>query len=346
MSEASSIEINVDQLLRLRHIPTPAARRTPESNAALIGAFASRQHGQGSDYDDLRLYSPGDDIRHIDWRASARTNTLHTRLYRAEKQHRSTIICDLRLCMFTGSKVLRANQAVMLSARLLWQACKGGTLTTLIIIAPEGLCTLPPGAGHTTAIRGCKLLATEHQRIARTLKMRLPSDAISVTDAPVTGTDDESSVYQLLPTSHKEHGPTLDSVLQWLIAHGEHKATLLWVSGFDYEGKLFYDSLGSIATNSINLALQIDDPLLDDTLPSGDYHYASESAVGSGGKPTKPTLYSARVNRINQVKLVAHLAQIRQIRAARFEALTIPYLTNAAGDDAIIAALRNQAYLA
>lgn len=349
VNEPSTIDINVDQLLQLRHIEAPATRRIPDSNAAWLGTFTSKQRGHGTDYDDLRQYSPGDDIRHIDWRASARTNALHTRLYRAEKEHRTSIICDMRLCMFTGSNILRANRAVRLCARLLWQACKAGTRVTLIIITPEGLSMLAPGTGHTTAIRGCKLLATEHQRLVQTLIKRK--------HAPTTALREINNDYcrhESLAVSNEAHGPTLDAALKRLIAHSEHKTTQLWASGFDYPGELFFNTLGSIAQQGHNVALQIDDPVLSNSLPSGDFHYQANHAQEPDTEPEsnhrqahqKRILHSARINKSNQEVLSQNLKQVRQCRVTRFAELSVPYLSNAAGDDAIIAALRHQGVLA
>lgn len=347
MSEDASIEIRVEQLLDLRHIPTPTAKSTPASNDTWLGSFASDKRGHGTDYDDLRRYSPGDDIRHIDWRASARTGELHTRLYREEKEHKTTVICDLRPCMFTGSKVLRANRATTISARLLWQACGAGTRVTLIVITANGISMNAPGSGHVTAIQGCNLLASEHQRIVHELQQRNNDDlpakqtGFSIHRKPSDAGD--VSRRQTLTVAHKAHGPTLDAVLQWLLTQGHHKTTRLWVSGFDYEGEQFFNTLESIPAKSLNIAIHVDDPILSTALPAGEFYYSSHGTTNSRDF----TRYgSKQVHSRNQPILEDKLEQIKRTRAARFDALMIPYLSTAHGDDEVIAALRHRAYLA
>lgn len=355
VSEQQSIDISVDQLLELRHIPVPPARKTPASNGGLPGAFASHRRGHGTDFDDLRSYSPGDDMRHIDWRASARTDELHTRLYREEKEHRSSIICDLRHCMFTGSSILRANQAVFLSARLLWRACQTKTRVTLIVVTADGLSMIAPGTGDVTAIRGCNLLASEHKRIAQELtrqygrprKLRTsnkPASRQSTTDR-----DNDIAIvdaqYQrhALKVDSRDHGPTLDTVLRWLVLRREQKTTQLWVSGFDYVGEAFFDTLGAIARQSLNVAIHIDDPILNIALPAGKFHYRSQSA---NNDKTYSRDRITWVGKSNQDLLTERLIQKSQTRAKRFDALAIPLLSTAHGNDNVLSALRNQAYLA
>jgi len=355
VSEQGSIDISIEQLLELRHIPVPQARNTPASNGAWSGCFASRKRGHGTDYDDLRSYSPGDDLRHIDWRASARCDELHTRLYREEKEHRSRLICDLRHCMFTGSSVLRANHAVFLITRLLWRACQARTRVTLIVVTADGLSMFAPGTGDATAIRGCKLLVSEHQRIAQELASKnerarwaQTSNKPASAQATTSNVDDETLVdaayrRHAVKVDSREHGPTLDTVLQWLLTRREQKTTQLWVSGFDYVGESFFDTLGAVARQSLNVAIHIDDPVLNGALPAGKFHYRSH---GMKNKKPYSTDRFTPVGKSDQIVLADRLKQINQARVKRFDALAIPFISTAYGDDNVVSALRNQAYLA
>lgn len=352
----SSIQISVARLLALRHLPSPAHRKTPASNSAWLGAFTSQKQGQGTDYDDLRPYSAGDDIRHVDWRASARTQELYTRLYREEKDYRITLICDLRQSMYTGSVRLRANRAAILSARLLWQACHGGACVTLVVITPTGISMVAPGSGHAAGIRGCNLLAVEHQHIAQQLAKRnvlhvrssgkkyprvtVPSKAPTV-DANAMASKAQNRRYSL-PLSNTEHGPTLDAVLQWALTQSERRTTRIWVSGFDYTGEHFFNTLSTASKYTANLAIQIDDPILSNCLPVGRFAYRTHTMAQ--GKP-QTTCINTQVHKQNQDKLEQALTQTRLARTECFNELKIPYLTAANGDDEVISALRHGAYL-
>lgn len=351
MSDHNAIAVSVEQLLELRHIPTPNARTLPESNGAWIGMFKSRKRGHGTDYDDLRPYCAGDDIRHIDWRASARTGDLHTRLYREEKEHRLSIVCDLRQCMFTGSQQLRATRAVILCARLLWHACKGGTRVYLRILTQTGVCSIAPGSGHSLAIRGCATLSHEYnkalqtistqhgQRQQRTSHAAAQTRAASADVLPTSNTTDAFSEQHALPTNHPMQGPTLATLQQWLIAQAEHKATFLWITGLDYEGEQFYEMLGAQGGTDTQLMIHMDDPLLDSALRSGEYHY--DSHTGKHFAQRKAT-----INRRLQHILHKRLVDIKQLRTQCLDSLSIPLISNVLGDDAVIAQLRRQAYLA
>ncbi len=72
--------------------------------AALAGERQTRRRGRGMDFEEVRPYQAGDDIRSIDWRVTARTQTPHTKLYREEQERPVLLAADLRSSMFFGSQ--------------------------------------------------------------------------------------------------------------------------------------------------------------------------------------------------------------------------------------------------
>ena len=355
MHADASIAVDLAELLQLRHIPTPSRHQAPDANGAWLGAYRGKRRGHGTDYDDLRVYSQGDDVRHIDWRASARTHELQTRLYREEKEYRTSIVCDFRPCMFTGSRQLRANKAAKLSARLLWQLCQGGTRVTLIVLTSEGVSMIAPGSGHATAINACVLLSQEHARMAQALQ-------VETADAHTAFTKPDDSVNQLikpsntasingktagtrtqtLPMTDTARGPTLESLLQWLVRHNEHKSTLLWITGLDFEGDGFTRTLGELKSPSVSVVAHIDDPLLHTVLPSGEYHYQTHSRMKGNANLTQRY---AVIDKAAAHQLRQSLELQRRERAQRFDTHRIALLSATSGDNNVIAALRQQGYL-
>ena len=83
---------------RLRSLPPFASRKHLPSRLArlreLDGRAAVRVRGQGTEFDSLREYVRGDDVRSIDWRASARTRTVVVRTWQPERDRRVVIVLD------------------------------------------------------------------------------------------------------------------------------------------------------------------------------------------------------------------------------------------------------------
>lgn len=97
------------------------ARRKVSSKAP--GNHHSPFRGQGLDFDAVRQYVPGDDIRNIDWRVTARTGSPHLKLFKEEKE-RHTIICvDMNSTMRFGTRnTFKSIQAARCASLLGWRA--------------------------------------------------------------------------------------------------------------------------------------------------------------------------------------------------------------------------------
>lgn len=93
------------QLLRLRFAAQDLklfAKRPVRS--LLTGSERTRFRGRGIDFEEVRLYQPGDDIRTIDWRVTARTQVPHTKIFREERERPVFMVADQRATMFFGSQ--------------------------------------------------------------------------------------------------------------------------------------------------------------------------------------------------------------------------------------------------
>ncbi len=95
--------ISLDELLSLRHWP-PARSPGRQRMAIREGHHLSHIRGRGMEYDDVREYQPGDDIRHLDWRLMARTGEAHTKLYHEERERPVFVLADLRPPMFFATQ--------------------------------------------------------------------------------------------------------------------------------------------------------------------------------------------------------------------------------------------------
>ena len=87
------------------------------------GGYMSRFKGRGMEFDEARLYQPGDDIRSIDWRVTARTGKTHTKVFREERERPVFISVDNRLTMhFATRGVFKSVLAAKLAGLLAWAA--------------------------------------------------------------------------------------------------------------------------------------------------------------------------------------------------------------------------------
>ncbi len=90
----------------------------------LTGRKRSRLRGRGLDFDELRHYRPGDDIRNMDWRVTNRTGKPHVRVYTEERDRPVFVVVDQRVSMFFGSRrkmksVIAAEVAALTAWRVL-----------------------------------------------------------------------------------------------------------------------------------------------------------------------------------------------------------------------------------
>lgn len=73
--------------------------------SVLNGRHASRMRGRGLNFEELRAYLAGDDIRSIDWKVTARTGEPHVRVYSEERDRPALLLVDQRQSMFFGSRL-------------------------------------------------------------------------------------------------------------------------------------------------------------------------------------------------------------------------------------------------
>ena len=100
--------------------------RQPVSSL-LAGRHASRLRGRGLAFEELRHYFPGDDVRTIDWKATARLRSPHVRVYSEERERPVLLIVDQRLPMFFGSRrAMKSVAAAEVAALGAWRALDSG----------------------------------------------------------------------------------------------------------------------------------------------------------------------------------------------------------------------------
>jgi len=120
--------VALEELIALSAVAHGASlARSRRSPALRSGGHASRWRGRGVDFRESRIYLPGDEIRHMDWRVTARSGKPHTKVFQEEREQGLLIAMDLNPGMRFGTRVRFKNvQAARAAALLAWMSSAAG----------------------------------------------------------------------------------------------------------------------------------------------------------------------------------------------------------------------------
>ncbi len=121
LSEKSGVYITLEELIALGNVSFK--RSIPARSTRLLkGRHLSRLRGRGMEFDQVRRYEPGDDIRTMDWRVTARTHKAHTKLFHEEREQPVYLVVDQTESLFFGSaQELKSVTAAKAAAFIAWQ---------------------------------------------------------------------------------------------------------------------------------------------------------------------------------------------------------------------------------
>lgn len=137
--------VDLGDLLALRFRPLGETRAATAVVSARGGARLSRQRGRGVDFSEVRSYQPGDDVRTIDWRVTARKNSPHTKVFREERERLTLVIVDQTQSMFFGSRErLKSVAAAEAGALIAWRAIHNNDRVGGVIIGNDALAIHKP----------------------------------------------------------------------------------------------------------------------------------------------------------------------------------------------------------
>lgn len=140
-----------ETLRRAQRVEIVAARTV---NDAMVGAYLSRFKGRGTDFEELREYVPGDDVRAMDWNVTARTGRPFIRLHREERELTMVIAVDVSGSSGFGSgeKTLR-ERAADVAACLAVSALKAGDKVGLLLFTDREELWVSPKKGRRHVLR-------------------------------------------------------------------------------------------------------------------------------------------------------------------------------------------------
>ncbi|BBP71058.1 hypothetical protein PHLH6_30620 [Pseudomonas sp. Seg1] len=204
--------------------------RQPQGSI-LAGNHASRLRGRGLNFDELRRYQPGDDLRHLDWRASLRTGKPVVRTFTEERDRPALVVVDQRMSMFFGSqRSFKSALAAELAALAAWMVFNAGDRVGGLVFNDQSIDSVAP-------LRSRKRVEALLSRVAE------QNQALNAANPDA---EDEDQ---------------LDKALQRCLALAGHDHLICIVSDFAGAGERTLQLMRQLRTHNDVIALQVYDPL-------------------------------------------------------------------------------------
>jgi uncharacterized protein (DUF58 family) len=188
------------------------------------------------EFDEARLYQPGDDIRAIDWRVTARRGKTHTKIYREERERPVLISVDCRPSMdFASRGCFKSVQAAKMAALLAWRAEQHGDRIGGQVFSEQGFQELKPQAGKQAVLHFLNALVS--------------------------------------PRYAKQEPLTLEQVVSRLAKHAGHGSLIYLISDFRGLSAKAEMQLSKLARHSEVVLIHIYDPLESQLPNRGRYRF-------------------------------------------------------------------------
>lgn len=145
------------------------------ANDVFAGQYLSTFKGQGMEFEEVREYTPGDDVRNIDWRVTARAGHPYVRKYVEERELTVMLVVDASGSMQFGSGDLtKAETMAETAAVLAFSAIRNHDKVGLLIFTDDVECYVPPRKGRRQVLRVIReVLYTSPERKATNLARAL-----------------------------------------------------------------------------------------------------------------------------------------------------------------------------
>lgn len=138
-------------LKKIRHIEFATRKVVSE---VMAGQYKTHFRGHGMQFSEHRVYVPGDDIRHVDWKVSARTRDLLVKKYEEERELTVLVLADLSASENFGSaERVKSEVIAELSAMLAYAAIHTGDKVGAILFADGVEKTIRPAKGKSHVLR-------------------------------------------------------------------------------------------------------------------------------------------------------------------------------------------------
>ena len=211
-------EFTREILRKVRQIEIRSNRLVSE---ALAGSYHSAFKGQGIDFEEVREYQPGDEVRSIDWNVTAKMNAPFVKQYREERELTIVLAVDLSASGLFGSvEHSKRERLAELSALLAFSADKNNDKVGLVLFTEEVEIYLPPAKGQKHILRILREILFHKAKgkgtnlsgslrfINKVMRRRTILFLLSDFMVPENGDDEESAkdiLFKELSTTRRRH---------------------------------------------------------------------------------------------------------------------------------------------
>lgn len=172
MSKDSSYPPNVfvslQDLLKMEHFARNFSflAKNQKVRSILGGKHASKLRGRGLDFEEVRAYVAGDDIRNIDWKVTARTQKTHSKVFSEEKEKPALIVVDQSKSMFFGSQLkTKSVVAAEIAALAAFRILKEGDRVGGVVFADKGIDIIYPKRDRKNILRFLEKLVERNRQL-------------------------------------------------------------------------------------------------------------------------------------------------------------------------------------
>ena len=174
--QSNHVFVSLKDLLKMEHFARGFSflARKQKVRSILGGKHASKLRGRGLDFEEVRNYVAGDDIRNIDWKVTARTQKTHSRVYSEEKEKPALIVVDQSKSMFFGSQLrTKSVVAAELAALAAFRVLKEGDRVGGVVFADHGIDIVYPKRDRKNILRFLEKIVERNHELEQSSPVKL-----------------------------------------------------------------------------------------------------------------------------------------------------------------------------
>lgn len=222
--------VDLRQLLEQRHVARHLElQHSARTRLGMTGTHLSKIKGRGVDFEEHRAYQPGDDIRTIDWRVTARSGRPFTKVFREERERPVIIGVDQGHSMYFGSQVaFKSVVAAEAAAIICWTTVDHGDRVGGTVFSDNKLELVKPRRSKRSALRFLHLLAEYNQDLVNSHAHSNPVGGRlkKALEQMCRITKPGSSVY--LISDFNDYSPDCQGLIQQLAMHNSMTCVLVY----------------------------------------------------------------------------------------------------------------------